>query len=121
MGEERCVLYGSREMSLKKQKSPFMRKIPEEPTTTRSPRELPVSTALQQCCHIIQLQDILLQNTLKHRKELIDAKRSERYEYDKVCKQLEVKYSYPLGAVAQYLSFSCVLTFDLSGREGSTC
>ena len=95
-----------------------MGKIPEEPTT-RSPRELPVSPALQQCCHIIQLQDNLLQNALKHRKELIDAKRSEKYEYEEVCKQLEVHYIGSLGSA--FRPYSCMLTFNLSGREGCTC
>ncbi len=70
---------------------PTLRGSPSSPSVQIVRNQPPVSTALQQCCHLIHLQDFLLQNALKHRKELIDTNRSEKYQYEELSKELEVK------------------------------
>lgn len=51
---------------------------------------LPLSTVLQQCNHLIQLQDALLQNSIKHWEEVTDQNRAQREEFSELCGQLEV-------------------------------
>ena len=93
------------EWSSKKRSSLPAKKTAAEPTveispstpalqgTSHQPPPPPLAqipTAMQQCSYLIQLQDSLLQNTLKHRKDLIEGKRIDRHQYVDICKKLEV-------------------------------
>lgn len=67
-----------------------------EPRSNNSPRAKAVSppgglrTVLEQCNHLLQLQDSLLRNSLNQRKEATDRSRLEGEELEKLRKELEV-------------------------------
>lgn len=54
---------------------------------------LTTAAALEQCNHLIQLQDALLRNALNHKKEMVDKSMLSREECDELRRELEVRFS----------------------------
>lgn len=50
------------------------------------------TAALQQCNDLVDLQNTLLRDSLKRKKEVADQSVLERERYEAICKDLEVKF-----------------------------